>query len=417
MINSKKGQQMYSSVTPMYTDSMLMQAIFEAIGTEADMSVDLSDEILRNIFPQTADSWGLTIWEQRLGLVTNISEDIEKRRKKVITRLQTKSIINPEKIGYIIRSLTGVETDVVDKVADYIFGVTLISDKAFNVDLNEVMSEIKRVKPSHLGYLLGLQTEKKIQVTTTREYAFNPLNMCGQFNCGDGIVISTYGRSYAATLKNHVDYSKNIKDYDLAGTILPSSNLEFESGIATIGRVYAANENIKATRDYLYDNQLSKKDGYVIGSLYNVIIKAAGIYNNAINTYDEAGSDLSGEFMTGSTETSISTLGRLYESNENIEATERVIFDTQLNKSSLTDPIVGSLNSSIIEAKSSSEESIKDYSQAGSILVSENIDNENGDATIGKTYVCNIQEKTSETNSVKEYSQTGNIIVSEEEFL
>jgi hypothetical protein len=47
-----------------------MQSIFNAIGNEADLSVELGDEILRQLFPQTADSWGLSIWEQRLGLVT-----------------------------------------------------------------------------------------------------------------------------------------------------------------------------------------------------------------------------------------------------------------------------------------------------------------------------------------------------------
>lgn len=414
MISSKKGQEMYASVTPIYENSVLMKGIFNAIGSEADNSIKLADEVLLNIFPQTADSWGLTLWEERLKIVTNISEDIEKRRKRIITRLQTKSIINPEKIGYIIGSLTGLDVDVIDKVADYIFGVTLISNGAFNVDLSEVISEIKRIKPSHMGYSLALENQKSINISTTRTYALNSLNMCGQFNCGDGIVISAYGRSYEATLKNSVGYSTNIKDYALTGAILPGTTPEPESGIATIGRVYAANENIKAVREYLYDNQLSKTDGDIIGALYNPIIKAAGSYNNSINDYEESGNDLTGEFMTGSTEESISTLGRLYESNENIEAEERIIFDTQLNKSSSIDPIVGSLNSSVIEADSSSEEAIKDYSLTGSILVSENINNENGDATIAKTYSSNIQEDSNETDFVKEYNQAGNILTSTE---
>lgn len=417
MISSKKGQEMYLSVTPIYENSKLMQGIFEAIGTEADMSIELADEVLRNIFPQTADSWGLTIWEQRLNLMTNVSEDIEKRRKRIITRLQTKSIINPEKIGYIIKSLTGVYTDVVDRVSDYVFGVTLISDEKFNVNVDEVKSEIKRIKPSHLGYSLGFQTPKTITIASTREYVFNPLNMCGQFYCGDGIEISNYGRTYESIVNNQVTCNKNIKDYELSGTVVASENVEFEEDIATIGKVYTSNENINANREYLYDNQLSKTDGDVIGTLYNPVIKAEGSYNDAINDYNEVGSILAGEFMTGAVEESISTLGRLYESNDNIETDEKVIFDTQLNKSSATDPIVGSLNSLVIEAESSSEESIKDYSLAGSILVSENVEGENGETTIGKSYSCNIEENSSETNTIKEYKQAGDILVSEEEFL
>lgn len=413
MISSKKGQLMFSSITPMYDNSELMNAIFEAIGTEADTSVELGDEILREIFPQTAISWGLGIWEQRLNLITNISESVEKRRRKILTKLQTRSIVTPEKMGYIVKSLTGLATDVNDKVADYTFGITLTSE-SFDIDIGEIKQEVKRIKPSHLGYSLALETPKTINISMSREYVFNPLNMCGGFICGDGIVISTYGRSYESTMKTHVDYSKNIKNYSLTGEILSGLNAEFEIGITVIGRVYESTESIKAIKEYLYDNQLSKTDGNIIGTIYNSEIKAAGTYNNAINIYDESGNDFTGLFMTGSSELLVSTLGRIYESSDNIETTEKVILDTQLNKSSSTDPIVGSLNSSIIQAISSSEDAIKDYSQAGSILVSENIDSENGYGIVGRTYSCNIDENSSETSAVKEYNQSGEILTSTE---
>lgn len=413
MISSKKGQLMFSSITNMYDNSEIMQAVFEAIGTEADTSVELGNEILRESFPQTAISWGLTIWENRLGLITNTAEDIEKRRRKILTKLQTKSIVNPQKMGVIVKSLTGLYADIDDKVSDYTFGIKLTSE-SFNVDIGEVLTEVKRIKPSHLACSFALETKKNINISMSREYVFNPLNMCGGFICGDGIVISNYGRYYESKLNAHVDYNKNIKNYDLAGTILLSENSDFEKGIAVIGRVYESTDNIKATEEYLYDSQLSKIDGNIIGTVYNSRIKSAGTYSNTINNYDKAGNDLTGQFITGSDELLISTLGRVYESTENIESQEKVILDTQLNKSSSTDPIVGSLNSSVIKATSSREESIKDYSQAGSILVSENIDNENGVSIIGEIYSCDIQETSNETSSTKEYNQTGEILTSTE---
>ena len=57
------------------------------------LELRLGDEILRQLHPQTADRWGLTIWEKRLKLVTNLNEDIEKRRRKVITNIQAKGIM------------------------------------------------------------------------------------------------------------------------------------------------------------------------------------------------------------------------------------------------------------------------------------------------------------------------------------
>jgi Uncharacterized protein conserved in bacteria (DUF2313). len=328
---------MIERISPIYAKSEIEQAIYQAIGTEWDSSYDLVDEILLQLFPQTA-TWGLAFWEQRNNLPTNLNEAIEIRRRKVIAKMQTRHPITPERMANILSSYTGVNTVITEAIADYTFGVTLVSKEYFNVNINEVISEIKRIKSSHLAYLLGLETQKTIKVTATRTYAFNPLNMCGQFNCGDGIVISNYGRSFASTLASHVDYSKNIKDYALGGTILSGLSSEFESGIATIGRVYSANGNIKPIRDYLYDSQLSKTDGYVIGSLYAALIQVASSYNNAMNTYDEAGNDLAGQFITGSNETFDTTIGKAY--------------------------------SSTIQENSDENNFVKEYNQAGDILTS-----------------------------------------------
>jgi hypothetical protein len=117
MISSKKGKEMYSRVTPMYEDSKLMLSIFESIGREADSSVDLGDEILRQLFPQTADSWGLTILEKRLGIVTNLNEDIEIRKRKVITKLQTRYPITPKNMAMILKSYTRANINIVENVA------------------------------------------------------------------------------------------------------------------------------------------------------------------------------------------------------------------------------------------------------------------------------------------------------------
>lgn len=406
-------EQLLLNMPDYYVNSDLVANILNAYARQFKKLTDKYDNANKQLSINTADT-DLYKWEEDFGIITNLSEDIEKRRRKVLAKMQTKSMITPEKLKLIIKSYTGVDVSINEITEEYMFYVTLVSNKAFNVDLSEIGYEMDQIKPAHLAYTLALETHTYIRVNATREYVFNPLNMCGEFMCGDGIVISAYGRTYESTLKSHVDYSKNIKDYDLSGTILPSLNAEFENGIAIIGRSYESNENIKVTRDYLYDNQLSKTGENIIGTVYNSGIKATASYNNSINNYEEAGSDLTGQFITGSNETLISTLGMVYESNENIESQEKVILDTQLNKSSSTDPIVGSLNSSVIEATTSSEEAIKDYSKAGSILVSENIDSENGDATIGKTYSCDIQETSNETSSIKEYNQTGEILTSTE---
>lgn len=156
MITSKKANEMYSSVTPMYEKSDFMQAIFEAIGSEADGSVGLGDEILRQLFPQTADSWGLILWEQRVGIVTNLNESIEKRRRKVISKLQLKYPITPKNLAMIIKSYSGSDVEIIEDVAPYTFEIRQTSYTGFPTDLKELYEIVKKTKPSHLATTYSL---------------------------------------------------------------------------------------------------------------------------------------------------------------------------------------------------------------------------------------------------------------------
>ncbi|HDO9123803.1 TPA: DUF2313 domain-containing protein, partial [Clostridioides difficile] len=96
MIASKKGKEMLLTLSPIYEQSIIMQSLYEAIGSEFDNLELLDEEIELQLFPQSA-TWGLEFWENRVGLYTNIDEDIEARRRKVIAKLQMKYIVNPDR--------------------------------------------------------------------------------------------------------------------------------------------------------------------------------------------------------------------------------------------------------------------------------------------------------------------------------
>jgi hypothetical protein len=150
MIKSKKGQEMFNSVSPIYEQNEIMESIFEAIGTEADMSVVLSDDILLQLFPQTA-TWGLDIWEQRLGLITNHNEDIKIRRAKIMAKLQSRYVINPNRMACMIQNFTNGDIEIQENVTPYVFEVDILSEDGFLDDLKDLYSTVKRTKPSHLG--------------------------------------------------------------------------------------------------------------------------------------------------------------------------------------------------------------------------------------------------------------------------
>ena len=141
MIASKKGKEMLLTLSPIYEQSIIMQSLYEAIGSEFDNLELLNKEIELQLFPQSA-TWGLS---------TNIDEDIEARRRKVIAKLQSKYIMTPKRMAMILQSYTGANIKINENISPYTFGVELTSTQGFPKDLEDLYKRVNVIKPSHLA--------------------------------------------------------------------------------------------------------------------------------------------------------------------------------------------------------------------------------------------------------------------------
>ncbi|EGT2231926.1 TPA: YmfQ family protein [Clostridioides difficile] len=150
MIASKKGKEMLLTLSPIYEQSIIMQSLYEAIGSEFDNLELLNKDIELQLFPQSA-TWGLSFWENRVGLSTNIDEDVETRRRKVIAKLQSKYIMTPKRMAMILQSYTGANIKINENIYPYTFGVELTSTQGFPKDLEDLYKRVNVIKPSHLA--------------------------------------------------------------------------------------------------------------------------------------------------------------------------------------------------------------------------------------------------------------------------
>lgn len=173
MITSPKGKEMISYVSPIYQDSKIEQAIYEAIGSEWDNAEELVHEVLLQLHPQTA-TWGLVFWEQRLRLSTNLNEPLERRRRKVIAKRQSKHIINPERMAIILKNYTGADIEIIENIAPYTFEVKLTGREGFPKSLEDLYKEVKRIKPSHLS------VRYKLISITESELFIGACTVCGE---------------------------------------------------------------------------------------------------------------------------------------------------------------------------------------------------------------------------------------------
>jgi len=183
MITSPKGRKFLGYISPIYEQSVIMQAVMEAIGAEWDEAEKLADEVLAQLFPQTA-TWGITYWEWLLGIPPNHSVPIEQRRARVLASMQTRWPITQERMENIVNQF------VVDKKAfieehysEYTFTVVMPHG---GFELPNIIPVVEESKPAHLAALYEARSGSavSIQASVPRRLFF-PYLLCGSFHASD----------------------------------------------------------------------------------------------------------------------------------------------------------------------------------------------------------------------------------------
>lgn len=157
MITSAKGQRMLESISPIYEQSLIMQAVLEAAGLEWDDAEALSDDILRQLFPQTA-TWGIVYWEALLKIRSNKANLIEQRRARVLAKMQTRWPITKERMEQIVKTYSH-DADIKEIFIEYTFKVFFYIGQ--EVNLKTLCDIISETKPAHLDYALVMSLRQK----------------------------------------------------------------------------------------------------------------------------------------------------------------------------------------------------------------------------------------------------------------
>lgn len=217
ILTSPSGQRMLSYVAPIYYQSKVMQAIFQAIGTEIDDLHEWITEIRDQLFPQTA-TWGLKYWEQVLGLPTNEAVPIEQRRQTVLTKLATRTPVTPNLIKQIAQSNTGKPATVENRIGPYTFRIIVESDGT-SVDLQRLNKAINEAKPAHLTAEYGIfyKDEMNIKTEVPTIVQSSLVFASDTFYCGTYPTFSSSFAGYDTTQVSLLLIQYN-KDYRLVGT-------------------------------------------------------------------------------------------------------------------------------------------------------------------------------------------------------
>ena len=120
----------------------------EAIGAEWDEAEKLADEVLAQLFPQTA-TWGIVYWERLVGIPRNDSLSIEQRRARVLTRMQTRWPMTKERMEQLVRTFSKDKQAFIREFFDQ-YRFEVLFSLTQSVDLGTVYEVIEEAKPAHL---------------------------------------------------------------------------------------------------------------------------------------------------------------------------------------------------------------------------------------------------------------------------
>jgi hypothetical protein len=140
---------MISSAPTYYQDSQVYREIQNSICTELER-IGTSANDIRMQCDVTTATWGLSLWEDQLGLVAYDKNDYALRRSAILGRLRGIGNFSAELARTIAETYTKAAVVVTVSIPDYVFTVTF-KEHGVPVALPIIQAAIENIKHAHLG--------------------------------------------------------------------------------------------------------------------------------------------------------------------------------------------------------------------------------------------------------------------------
>ena len=128
------------------------------IETLADASLEAKAalaDVIDQFFVDTA-TWGLALWEQQVGIGTDISLSIAARRAAVKQKLVASGNTTAEMVRQLAEAITGYGARVIVN-DDYSFSLEFLGETntLADIDVSEIRSVVEQIKPAHLRFIIS----------------------------------------------------------------------------------------------------------------------------------------------------------------------------------------------------------------------------------------------------------------------
>ena len=143
-----------------WAGSPRVEALEEVLGAQLSALRQSEEDVLCQLAPQTAASWGMDRWEAAWGLTVDRAKPLEFRRSRVIAKLRGQGTTTATMIQDVAESFTNGRVVVSEFPAEYRVEITFVDAVGLPPNLEDLKTAVMEILPSHLAvsYVAQLHT-------------------------------------------------------------------------------------------------------------------------------------------------------------------------------------------------------------------------------------------------------------------
>lgn len=136
-----------------YRESPETAAILDTLAEATGLCGEALEDLKRQFFPSTA-TWSLPLWEQKLGIPTDVGRSDEARRAEIRRKLVARGPVTAATVEELARAYTGYDAVVIVHPEDYSFELEFHGEPVgfVSMDLSDLLDTILVLKPAHMDF-------------------------------------------------------------------------------------------------------------------------------------------------------------------------------------------------------------------------------------------------------------------------
>ena len=134
-----------------YNGNITMKELQNTVSKELRKLYYHLEDLINQLFIDTA-TWGLSIYEKEMGMITNQSLSYEERRELIKAKLWGRGTTTKQMIKETAEAFSGGEVDVIEYPEESKFIVKFIGVKGIPRNMQGFIDMLETIKPAHLAY-------------------------------------------------------------------------------------------------------------------------------------------------------------------------------------------------------------------------------------------------------------------------